>query len=139
LSGIDLLVTAYLVIAGLMVGSFVGLAADRLPKGESVVRPGSHCRSCGRRLNVVDLLPVAGYFLRRGRCASCGTPIGITSAVIEAMCGGLMAVAILWLGLWPGAAVGAVLVGGWGLAVVALAIRRGSRPGTASVTARHSP
>jgi len=45
------------------------VAADRVPRGESIVRPRSHCRSCGRLLTVVDLLPVAGYLLRRGRCA----------------------------------------------------------------------
>ena len=56
---------AYLVLVALLIGSFINLAADRLPRGESVVSPRSHCRSCGRVLNVVDLFPVAGYLVRR--------------------------------------------------------------------------
>ncbi|HEX2679843.1 MAG TPA: prepilin peptidase, partial [Candidatus Dormibacteraeota bacterium] len=56
---------AYLVFVGLMLGSFINLAADRLPRHESVVAPRSHCRACGRELNFVDLLPVVGWLLRR--------------------------------------------------------------------------
>ena len=63
--------TAYVVFVGLVLGSFINLAADRMPRGESVVRPRSHCRACGRQLNTIDLLPVLGYVLRRGRCATC--------------------------------------------------------------------
>ena len=120
------LVTAYLVLVGLMLGSFVNLAADRAPRGESLVRPGSHCRSCGRRLNALDLLPVAGYLVRGGRCATCRTPIGASAPMVELVSGGLMIGAIVWLGLWPGAAVGLALVGLWGLGVVGRALRNRS-------------
>src|SRR4029077_3435488 len=101
-----------------MLGSFLTLAADRAPRGESLILPGSHCRSCGRHLNAIDLLPVAGYLLRGGRCATCRAPIGVSAPMIELVSGGLMIVAIAWLGLWPGAAVGLTLVALWGLAVV---------------------
>jgi len=120
------LVTAYLVLVGLMLGSFVNLAADRAPRGESLVRPGSHCRSCGRRLNALDLLPVAGYLVRGGRCATCRTPIGASAPMVELVSGGLMIGPIIWLGLWPGAAVGLALVGLWGLGVVGRALRNRS-------------
>lgn len=109
-----------------MLGSFINLAADRAPRGESLVRPGSHCRSCGRHLNAIDLLPVAGYFLRGGRCATCRTPIGVSAPMIELVSGGLMIVAIAGLGLWPGAAAGLTLVALWGLAVVGRALRNRS-------------
>ena len=115
---------AYLVLVGLMLGSFINLAADRVPRRESVISPPSHCRSCGRQLNVLDLLPIAGYLVRRGRCAGCGEPIGASSPVIEAVSGALMLVALLWLGTWPGAAVGLALVGLWGLGVTGVALRR---------------
>ena len=82
------------------------------------------CRSCGRVLNWVDLVPVVGYALRGGRCASCRTPIGRTAPLIEAVSGGSMLVAIGWLGLWPGAIAGLVLVALWGLVVVGFALRR---------------
>ncbi len=112
----------YLVVVGMMLGSFINLAADRMPRGESLITPPSHCRACGRRLNAIDLLPVAGYLLRRGRCASCGVPIGAAAPFVEAMSGALMAVALIWLGQWPGAAVGLALVAVWGMAVTARAL-----------------
>jgi prepilin signal peptidase PulO-like enzyme (type II secretory pathway) len=121
------LAAAYLVMVALLVGSFINLAADRVPRAESVLRPRSHCRPCGRVLNVLDLLPVAGYLIRGGRCATCRAPIGATSPLVEAASGASMLAAILWLGIWPGAALGAVLVGLLGLGVVALSLARHRR------------
>src|ERR1700693_3263806 len=116
--------SAYLVMVALLVGSFINLAADRLPRGESVLRPRSHCRACGRVLNVVDLLPVAGYVVRGGRCATCRAAIGASSPLLEATSGACMLAALVWLGLWPGALVGAVLVALVGLGVVGLSFAR---------------
>ena len=42
----------YLVLVALLLGSFINLAADRLPRGESLIRPRSHCRACGRQLTL---------------------------------------------------------------------------------------
>jgi prepilin signal peptidase PulO-like enzyme (type II secretory pathway) len=118
-----LLVTeAYLVLVALLLGSFINMAVDRLPRGESLVRPRSHCRTCGRVLNTVDLLPVAGYLIRRGRCGTCRSAIGVSSPLIEAATGTCMLVALAWLGLWPGAAAGFALVGLLGLGSVGLSV-----------------
>src|ERR1700736_2083742 len=119
---------AYLVLVGLLLGSFINLAADRVPRGESVIRPRSHCRACGRELNVVDLVPVLGYFLRGGRCATCKTPIGVTAPIVEAVSGGCMLAALAWFGIWPGAIVGMALVALWALAVVGFAAWRREVP-----------
>jgi prepilin signal peptidase PulO-like enzyme (type II secretory pathway) len=115
--------TAYLVLLGLLVGSFINLAADRVPRGESVVRPRSHCRACGRQLNVVDLLPGLGYALRGGRCATCRSPIGASAPVVEFIAGAFMLLPIAWQGLWPGAFTGLALVSVWGLGVTGFAVR----------------
>jgi len=114
----------YLVFVGLVTGSFINLAADRIPRGESVVRPRSHCRACGRQLNMIDLLPVAGYLMRRGRCATCGSTIGVSAPIVEAVSGGSVLAAIAWLGLWPGALIGLIAVLVLGAALVGLADRR---------------
>ena len=116
--------TAYLTFVALVLGSFINLAADRMPRGESIIRPRSHCRACGRQLNTIDLLPVLGYVLRRGRCATCRSEIGASAPIVELVAGGVMAVPVLWLGLWPGALAGLGLVAGLGLAVTSLAARR---------------
>jgi leader peptidase (prepilin peptidase)/N-methyltransferase len=115
---------AYLVLVALLIGSFINLAADRLPRGESLVRPRSHCRACGRVLGVLDLVPVAGYLVRGGRCATCRTQIGALSPIVEASAGACMALSLMALGLWPGGAVGFLLVTLLGLAVVAFGYAR---------------
>ena len=111
---------AYLVLVALLLGSFINLAADRLPRGESIVRPRSHCRSCGRVLNTVDLAPVAGYLVRGGRCASCGVSIGISSPTVEALCGGAMLASVALLGPWRGAVVGFAAVAVIGVVAISL-------------------
>jgi leader peptidase (prepilin peptidase) / N-methyltransferase len=117
-------IAAYLVLVGLMLGSFINLAADRVPRHESLVSPRSHCRACGRTLNVVDLLPVMGYVIRGGRCATCKATIGISAPIVEAVAGACVLAGIAWLGLWPGALVGLGLVALWGLIVVTGAAMR---------------
>jgi leader peptidase (prepilin peptidase) / N-methyltransferase len=131
----------YAVLVGFLAGSFINLAIDRLPRGESVVAPRSHCRSCGRVLTVVDLLPVFGYLIRRGRCATCGIPIGVSAPIVEATSGAIVAAPILLLGPWPGAAIGLTLVAVYGVLVTAgatLRVRGGSLRGTGSGSARRA-
>src|SRR5437660_12162436 len=97
---------AYLILVALLLGSFINLAADRRPRGESLVRPRSHCRSCGRVLNVVDVIPVAGYLIRKGRCATCGVAVGALSTGVEAVCCLAMIAGIVSMGTGRGGAVG---------------------------------
>jgi leader peptidase (prepilin peptidase)/N-methyltransferase len=117
----------YLVAVGMMLGSFINLAADRLPRSESLLRPRSHCRSCGRVLDVVDLIPVGGYLIRGGRCAGCGVAIGAWSPVVEATCGAVMLAPLALLGPWPGAMIGFAAVSVVGMAAVGFGFGRGSR------------
>jgi prepilin signal peptidase PulO-like enzyme (type II secretory pathway) len=121
---VGLAATTYLVFVALLLGSFINLAADRIPRRESVIRPRSHCRSCGRVLNAIDLLPIAGYLWRGGRCATCRVEIGVSSPLVEATAGGLMLIPLVWLGMWPGALLGFVLVGLGGLTLVGVAASR---------------
>jgi prepilin signal peptidase PulO-like enzyme (type II secretory pathway) len=123
-AGIAFAVMAYLVLVALLLGSFINLAADRLPRRESLVHPRSHCRSCGRVLNVVDLIPVGGYLIRGGRCAGCGVSIGASSPAVEALCGALMLAPLVLFGLVPGVVAGAAAVTVAGVAVVALSFAR---------------
>lgn len=128
MTGAGPFLVTYLVLLALLLGSFINLAVDRVPRGESVISPRSHCRACDRQLNTLDLLPILGYLLRGGRCATCRAPIGIASPLVEATCGFAMAVAVLWLGLWPGAVAGlaAIAVGGVGLTAYAVRRRAGA-------------
>jgi prepilin signal peptidase PulO-like enzyme (type II secretory pathway) len=117
-------VSAYLVVIALLAGSFINLAADRLPRGESVVSPRSHCRSCGRVLGLVDLIPALGYVIRRGHCVSCGAPIGASSPAVEAVCGAAMLASVALLGPWPGALVGFATIAMVGAVAVGIGFGR---------------
>jgi leader peptidase (prepilin peptidase)/N-methyltransferase len=70
--------------AGLLVGSFLTVVVDRVPRGASVVRPHSACGACGHRLTALDLVPIASWLALRGKCRHCGAKIGVAPLVIEA-------------------------------------------------------
>jgi len=65
------------------VGSFLNLCIDRLPHGGSIIKPPSHCESCGKSLTPLDLVPIFSYILLRGRCRHCGTGIPPRILVVE--------------------------------------------------------
>jgi len=69
------LITIFGFLVGICVGSFLNVCIDRLPRGQSIVNPPSHCPTCGRKLKPIDLIPVVSYLWLRGRCRSCRTGI----------------------------------------------------------------
>jgi leader peptidase (prepilin peptidase) / N-methyltransferase len=77
------LMIVFAVVAGLVIGSFLTVVVDRVPRGESVVAPPSRCGSCGLRLGPLDLVPVLSWAALRGRCRQCGAKIGIEPIVLE--------------------------------------------------------
>jgi len=81
-------------LLGLAISSFLNVCIDRLPRGESVVSPPSHCPACGRRLAPRDMIPVASYLFLRGRCRYCGAPIPRRVLVVEVLTSLLFA--LLW-------------------------------------------
>jgi leader peptidase (prepilin peptidase)/N-methyltransferase len=62
-------------LLGLEIGSFLNVCIDRLPRGESIVKPPSHCEACGHRLAAKDLIPLFSYLWLRGRCRYCRASI----------------------------------------------------------------
>lgn len=83
-------------LVGVAIGSFLNVVIYRVPRGESVVRPGSHCPTCGRRIRPSRNVPIVSYVLLRGRCASCGARISLRYPVIEAATGVLFAATTAW-------------------------------------------
>ncbi len=77
---------------GASVGSFLNVVMIRLPRGESIVSPPSHCMTCGAAIPWYDNIPVLSYFILRGRCRSCKTRFSPTYMIIELLVG-LLAVA----------------------------------------------
>ena len=79
---------------GLIVGSFLNVVIHRLPRGESIVLPGSHCPACGHGITAWENLPVLSYLWLRGRCRSCGAAISPRYPLVELLTGGLFALLI---------------------------------------------
>ena len=90
----NLLGAAFLLPLGLALGSFFEVVLDRVPRGESLLWPPSHCRTCGHRLTADELIPVVSYLAERGRCRACDTPIGRGVPIREAVSG--VALAAPW-------------------------------------------
>lgn len=63
------------IILALFIGSFLNVVALRVPKKESIIKPGSHCPSCEAPLKWRDLIPVFSYVFSLGRCRSCNEKI----------------------------------------------------------------
>jgi len=71
-------------LLGLAVGSFLNVVIHRVPRDESLIRPGSHCPHCAAAVRNRHNLPVLGWLLLRGRCADCRAPISVRYPLIEA-------------------------------------------------------
>ena len=65
----------FLFAFGTCVGSFLNVVVWRLPRGESLITPPSHCLKCGNRLPWYDNIPVIGWIKLRGKCRFSGQPI----------------------------------------------------------------
>jgi leader peptidase (prepilin peptidase)/N-methyltransferase len=70
-------------LVGLIFGSFLNVCISRLPKHESIVRPGSHCPTCSASIRWYDNIPVLSWLLLRGRCRSCGQAISTRYPIVE--------------------------------------------------------
>ncbi len=86
----SLLILAFALL-GLFTGSFLNVCIDRLPRGQSIIRPPSHCAACQQKLSVLDLVPLFSYLWLRGRCRYCGAHIPLRTPIIEAVTGLLFA------------------------------------------------
>ncbi len=87
----------YVVLAlvlGLLIGSFLNVVAYRLPRGESLSHPPSHCPSCDAPIKPYDNVPVLAWLWLRGRCRACGAPISWRYPAVEATTGVLFALVV---------------------------------------------
>lgn len=85
-------------LLGLILGSFLNVCIWRLPRGESIVAPRSHCPQCGRMISWYDNIPVLSFLFLRGRCRSCERKISPQYPVVELITGGLSLLVYLKFG-----------------------------------------
>ncbi|MDD3437503.1 MAG: prepilin peptidase, partial [Candidatus Gastranaerophilales bacterium] len=74
---------------GLCFGSFGNVVIYRLPKKISLLKPGSHCPNCKKKIKWYDNLPLLSYLLLGGKCRNCKKGIGIRYLLVELLTGSL--------------------------------------------------
>ena len=104
-------------VLGLALGSFLNVVVHRVPLGQSIAFPASHCPACETPLKRRHNVPVLSWVALRGHCAFCAAPIGARYPLIEAATGALLAG--IAYGYWPLALLG-VVAALWLTAFIAL-------------------
>jgi leader peptidase (prepilin peptidase) / N-methyltransferase len=70
-------------VGGLLIGSFLNVVAWRLPRGESLVSPGSHCPGCAAAIRPRDNVPVVSWVALGGHCRHCDARISARYPLVE--------------------------------------------------------
>lgn len=94
----DMYYTWVLFIFGMLLGSFYNVVGYRMPKGESIVNPPSHCPNCNNRLSLFELIPVFSYLMQLGKCKHCKKKISLFYPFFELCSGLLFALAYMTFG-----------------------------------------
>jgi leader peptidase (prepilin peptidase)/N-methyltransferase len=78
-------VVGWLFVLGAALGSFLNVVVYRLPRGMSLIRPGSRCPACQQAIRWHDNVPIVGWIVLGGRCRDCRAPISVRYPVVEAL------------------------------------------------------
>jgi leader peptidase (prepilin peptidase) / N-methyltransferase len=77
------LLLAFSAVLGLAIGSFLNVVIYRVPRDESLLRPGSHCPRCQAPIRPWHNVPVLSWLVLRGRCAGCRERISLRYPLVE--------------------------------------------------------
>lgn len=83
----NIIIVFFILLYGIIIGSFLNVCIYRIPRKESIVSTRSHCMNCAYQLKWYDLVPVLSYLFLRGKCRSCGKQISVQYPVIEVLNG----------------------------------------------------
>ena len=84
---------------GIVIGSFLNVCISRIPEGQSVIFPASHCPRCQSPIRPYDNIPVLSWILLRGKCRNCHLPISPMYPIVEFLTGVLFVLAYYSFGL----------------------------------------
>lgn len=88
-------------IMGTIFGSFYNVVGYRVPNGESIVYPSSHCPKCNNKLKCYELIPILSFIIQKGKCKNCKEKIGLFYPIFEFITGFLFALSLKTYGLTP--------------------------------------
>ena len=81
-------------VLGSIVGSFLNVCIHRMPLGQSIVSPPSHCPHCKYSIPWWLNVPLFTWLYLRGKCKNCGAPISIRYFLVELLTG------LMFLSCW---------------------------------------
>lgn len=81
----QILIILYIAVFGLIIGSFLNVCIYRIPTGQSIISPPSHCTGCNTKLRALDLVPVFSWIFLRGKCRYCGAKISARYPIVEGL------------------------------------------------------
>ncbi|MFC1586365.1 prepilin peptidase [Fibrobacterota bacterium] len=82
-------------IGGACIGSFFNVLIHRVPRGESILWPGSHCPSCGHKIPAGHNVPLISWLVLKGRCHFCREPIAMRYPAVE-LTTAIMSMLLYW-------------------------------------------
>lgn len=77
------MIYAIIFILGLLIGSFMNVCIYRIPRGESIYYPPSHCTYCGKRIKPYDMIPIVSFIFLLGKCRYCKKKISPVYPALE--------------------------------------------------------
>ena len=94
----EILYTIYFFIFGTILGSFYNVVGYRLPRGESLIKPRSHCTNCNHVLTPIELIPILSFLIQGGKCKNCKQKISWFYTIFEFLTGLLFALSYIIFG-----------------------------------------
>lgn len=83
----ETVIFAFILIFGMLIGSFLNVVIYRMPREQSVVMPRSSCPNCKSLIRWYENIPVISYIFLKGKCSNCKTKISVRYPLVEILCG----------------------------------------------------
>ena len=93
--GLFYILSGFSFAMGACIASFLNVVIWRVPRGESIVSPPSHCPNCNAPIKWYQNIPILSWLALRGKCANCKTPISPRYILIELL-GGVLFLVVFW-------------------------------------------
>ena len=95
MDGLDFIFGCFSFGLGACIASFLNVVIWRVPRGESIVSPPSHCPKCNALIKWYQNIPILSWLALRGKCANCKAPISPRYSLIELL-GGALFLVVFW-------------------------------------------
>lgn len=90
----------------------------RLPKGESIIKPKSHCPKCLHELKWYELIPIISFIIQKGKCKNCQAKLSFFYPFTELVTGLLFVISYYSFGFSYDLIIALILVSVFVLVIV---------------------